>query len=984
MARRSVEVRYEAITRAYDGKVIASSTLTRKFAGDIESADNQLGLFGRKADSTGSQIDRLSGRVRLLAEGFAVLGPSLIPIGAVGIPAISGLASQLGIAAVAGGTVILAVQGVSDALKAVRKAELEPTTDNLNAARVALDRLSPSARQFVTEIRDMTPELTHLRDIAAEGLFSGVNTGLADLEKDLPRVERLIGSVSTEVGNIVADTANSLTSDRWTPFLDFLGREAPAVLRDTVDAAGSTVHALAALWMAFTPLNDDFSSWLVDATNDLDRWASHLDQTQGFHDFIAFVEEEGPQVADTFGAIANAAIQIVEAASPLSGPVLKGIEVVSDLVGDIADSDLGSPILAGVSAVLLYNRAVLTTQKIQASTFGQGAVNQFRSFHTGLTAAENELRTANVALEQARARSAAASLAARDAQFGLIPASSKRKAIYDYTAALSAQEEAEKRVTNAVVQRGVRIRETTERLGKATVLMGTFAAVTTGASDKVGLTNTASLALAGTMSGAGALGTALGAAAGLTLDLAHANDSAEDSIKRAKLAVEAQSRAQIVASRNELQARAEELASGHGFLDNFRRISALISGTNDDLLTQTHELDAAQQDLVNGHQGIAHLLTQGLGRSMRQTASDIDGAADALTGFLEQLDTFEGRLNKEQAALNLRNSLRDLRKTLVENPLGNKLATGLTTKAGVQGDAVRQALLNTIKDAQVVLSRFQGDRFVRGVRQARSNILGIAEAFHVPRVEVDRMLEQFGIIDKTKIEPKVNGKTPEEGVKRVRTLFDELTHGKHAITVDADTVIARRQARDLRRYVRELTGLDVKVSADTRPAKKQINALAGYVKNLLAGDFAALSLVGTSATGGLYQSHAQGDIANGHMPELAGPGLTRIWREPETRGEAYIPLADDFRRPRAVDIWEKTGVALGVQFQRYANGGITAGGGGQQVRLSAGDIDRLASAMLNARPMYGDVLMQPHNYSQFQREMAADRSRASRDSIPRR
>lgn len=78
--------------------------------------------------------------------------------------------------------------------------------------------------------------------------------------------------------------------------------------------------------MAFDPLNDDFLGWLVDATDSLDDWAEGLSQTEGFEDFIAYVRENGPQVAETVGALATALLDIVEAAAPLGGPVLAAVE----------------------------------------------------------------------------------------------------------------------------------------------------------------------------------------------------------------------------------------------------------------------------------------------------------------------------------------------------------------------------------------------------------------------------------------------------------------------------------------------------------------------------------------------------------------------------------------------------------------------------------------------------------------------------------
>ncbi|QHB37245.1 tape measure protein [Gordonia phage Gudmit] len=68
------------------------------------------------------------------------------------------------------------------------------------------------------------------------------------------------------------------------------------------------------------------------------------------------------------------------------------------------------------------------------------------------------------------------------------------------------------------------------------------------------------------------------------------------------------------------------------------------------------------------------------------------------------------------------------------------------------------------------------------------------------------------------------------------------------------------------------------------------------------------------------QKYAMGDVRNGHQPEIVRPGDYRLWGEPETGGESYIPHAPD-RRARALGIWAQTGKILGVQ-------GFAAGGFG--------------------------------------------------------
>lgn len=101
---------------------------------------------------------------------------------------------------------------------------------------------------------------------------------------------------------------------------------------------------------------------------------------------------------------------------------------------------------------------------------------------------------------------------------------------------------------------------------------------------------------------------------------------------------------------------------------------------------------------------------------------------------------------------------------------------------------------------------------------------------------------------------------------------------------------------------------------------------------------------GVSAAGNIFPTvrrYAGGDVADGHQAELAGPGMTRVWREPETQGEAYIPLANDWRRPRARGIAAQTVSMLGgVAY--FAAGGPAIG---TAISLGGGTSHDLADAI---------------------------------------
>lgn len=78
-------------------------------------------------------------------------------------------------------------------------------------------------------------------------------------------------------------------------------------------------------------------------------------------------------------------------------------------------------------------------------------------------------------------------------------------------------------------------------------------------------------------------------------------------------------------------------------------------------------------------------------------------------------------------------------------------------------------------------------------------------------------------------------------------------------------------------------------------------------------------------------AHADGSFEN-HQAQIAGAGEMRLWAEPETGGEAYIPLADS-KRPRSMHILAKTADMFGMELvaqaggyaRKFANGGFATG-----------------------------------------------------------
>jgi hypothetical protein len=914
------------------------SVRTRRSISDI---DRPIQDVGRSAGRAGSDLDRMSGRMRILADVTAILGPGLVGVGAVGVPAIAGLAAQLGFAVTAAGTAVVAFQGVGDALTALNKAGLDPTQANLEKAQVALERLSPAAQEFVAHLGTMLPELRRLRDVASEGLFPGLTEGLDAMESALPHVQGLLAAVSTELGNIAGDTGESLASERWTPFLDFIAQEAPSALGQMADAAGNTAHAVAELWMATDPINDDFSQWLVNATEDLDRWASGLSETQGFADFMAYLDQTGPKVAAAFGAIANAALQIVEAAAPLSGPVLDGVKALADVISAIADSDLGTPLFTAVAALALFNRTMAITKSVGNTTFV--------GLLTGQTKASAGFRrlTADLALLN------------RQASITRLPGKGFVGPLTEAQTALG------------------RVKGRVSELGKGAALLGGLAVAGTGAADSIGLTNTASLALMGTI--AGPWGAAMGAGAGAMLDITAATKGFNESMREANDLAKTTNRSAIEAKIEELKRQRKDLTDVTGFKDFFSdaasnatgrgqftgssavdRIDSKLKKLQDQL--KVTKAEAAEGFSTDGFEATAEGIDDATSSTQDflnklQELSDVLAGRASFRGFEQAIDDFTERQKKRaQVLADIRSEEADFagsvagidRDIAAARKKGDKSRVAdLEAQRAREVEAHKERLANLREEGAALKNSLDiGTQAGRDTQAALDNIASTALAVAKTLDPIARAEFLAGARVEFVKAAKAAGLTRDEAQKLAdKVLGLSAVKGQPKIVIDANG--AWRVISETERRLARMRDGQLKINVVTNfPQGKKNQA-----------DF--IDIHGGTADGGTIQGsrYPYGDKV---LVPLA-PGEEVITNR---NGEA------DRWRPLLKRI--NAGLANGgtVPFSTAAS-------------MSVGiDYDRLAQAMAAARPMYGDVHVSG-DPTTWRRQMENDRRAVALGGVPR-
>lgn len=213
------------------------------------------------------------------------------------------------------------------------------------------------------------------------------------------------------------------------------------------------------------------------------------------------------------------------------------------------------------------------------------------------------------------------------------------------------------------------------------------------------------------------------------------------------------------------------------------------------------------------------------------------------------------------------------------------------------------------------------------------------------RVNINALAEDIAAApDKKKVTVQAIIKQAAGDLKNVQEKVAGLPKGK-SIDVKAPTKTAQQALKDLGYKIKNVDGSNGKTVRITAPNKTplaqvqaiqtKINGLTGRTVNVTVQytESGKPSVVRTHADGGIVH-YANGGIraatnrieafaagAERHIAQIGRPGEIRVWNEPETKGEAYIPLAPG-KRKRSEAILQRVAEMFGGQVVYFAQGAL--------------------------------------------------------------
>ncbi|MFE5717635.1 phage tail tape measure protein [Streptomyces erythrochromogenes] len=262
--------------------------------------------------------------------------------------------------------------------------------------------------------------------------------------------------------------------------------------------------------------------------------------------------------------------------------------------------------------------------------------------------------------------------------------------------------------------------------------------------------------------------------------------------------------------------------------------------------------------------------------------------------------------------------------------------------------AVQQALKATPDKKTVTIStlsneaRAELEKLGFKITDLKDRTVQVSAPTDLARSDLDALIAKISATPGSKhVQTTAGTSATIASLEAVKSAIGSVPGSKH-VTVAAPTEGARQQLTDLGFKITEIPGSkNVSVSVPTGTATGNISAIQGAI-NSLTGRTVTITTVHNDiwttgargpgpwadgyrfeADGGVVSYYADGGVrSEQHVAQIAPAGSWRVWGEPETQGEAYVPLASS-KRARSKAITEEVVRRFGGEVSWFASGGLS-------------------------------------------------------------
>lgn len=210
-----------------------------------------------------------------------------------------------------------------------------------NVYKQALDQLSPSQRKFVEFLIGIRERFRSLREVAARGLFPGLQRGIESAMENFPRLRRIVGDTAETLGRVAEKIGRVVGSRGFGRNMSAFARTNLHLFEDLAGAAVHFGHGLAIILREAQP----FVRWLGRLVGHLGRsfeeFAKFGRRTGAFRAFFRETARTLPQVLHLFRNLFTLFAGLGRAAAPAGNRIISFLNHTLKAWSDFSNSFLG-------------------------------------------------------------------------------------------------------------------------------------------------------------------------------------------------------------------------------------------------------------------------------------------------------------------------------------------------------------------------------------------------------------------------------------------------------------------------------------------------------------------------------------------------------------------------------------------------------------------------------------------------------------------
>jgi hypothetical protein len=266
------------------GKQLNFDVLAVAKATGFDDAARKVDRLSASGDKAAKSFDRQTKSAHLMSTALLSIGAAAVPVAGVAAGALIGLGA-------AGAVALVGILGIRDAMK----------------------QGTALGKQYQAAFKPLVAEFGLLKQIGAQGLFAGINSGVKSLKPLFPVLNRDVALFSSQIGQV----------------------------------AGHAGPGLVALFTRLNPLFASIGDQLVHGSKGFEQWAKSSDAVGRF---VAYAQTTLPQVEQTIGSLVTTVSHVALAAEPFGGTTLTAIRLFSTAINAIPIGVLQTvvPLLLGL------------------------------------------------------------------------------------------------------------------------------------------------------------------------------------------------------------------------------------------------------------------------------------------------------------------------------------------------------------------------------------------------------------------------------------------------------------------------------------------------------------------------------------------------------------------------------------------------------------------------------------------------------------